>query len=173
MGGYSLGMRQRLGLAAALVHDPELLFLDEPTNGLDPAGILEMRGLLRGLADQGKTIFLSSHILHEVEAVCSDVVILHQGTVRLQGAVAELLANTDAWRLRVSPVERAVALAEDAGITAEATPDGDLQVSLPESDVPRLVRLLAGAGVDVYRVAEQGGNLEELFLQWTAEAEAS
>ena len=95
VGGYSLGMRQRLGLAAALVHDPELLFLDEPTNGLDPAGILEMRGLLRGLADQGKTIFLSSHILHEVEAVCSDVVILHQGTVRLQGAVADLLATTD------------------------------------------------------------------------------
>ncbi len=173
VGGYSLGMRQRLGLAAALVHDPELLFLDEPTNGLDPAGILEMRGLLRGLADQGKTIFLSSHILHEVEAVCSDVVILHQGTVRLQGAVADLLASTDAWRLRVTPVAQALALAEDAGIAAEATPDGELQVSLPEAEVPRLVRLLAGAGVDVYRVAEHGGNLEELFLQWTAEAEGT
>jgi len=173
VGGYSLGMRQRLGLAAALVNDPDLLFLDEPTNGLDPAGILDMRGLLRGLAEQGKTIFLSSHILHEVEAVCSDVVILHRGTMRLQGSVAELLGKRDTWRVRVSSAERALEVAHRAGLQASASEDRELEVCIPETAVPGLVRGLVGAGVDVFRVAEHGGSLETLFLQWTSEAEGS
>lgn len=173
VGGYSLGMRQRLGLAAALVNEPELLFLDEPTNGLDPAGILEMRGLLRGLAERGKTIFVSSHILHEVEAVCSDVVILHRGTVRLQGTVAELLGKHDTWRVRVSSAEQALEVAHRAGLQASVSEDGQLEVCIPETAVPGLVRGLVGAGVDVFRVAEHGGSLETLFLQWTSEAEGS
>ena len=173
VGGYSLGMRQRLGLAAALVNDPDLLFLDEPTNGLDPAGILDMRGLLRGLAEQGKTIFLSSHILHEVEAVCSDVMILHRGTMRLQGSVAELLGKHDTWRVRVSSAERALEVAHRAGLQASASEDRELEGCIPETAVPGLVRGLVGAGVDVFRVAEHGGSLETLFLQWTSEAEGS
>ena len=91
--GYSSGMKQRLGLAGALLHRPELLVLDEPTNGLDPAGMREVRDLLRALADQGVTVFLSSHLLHEVEQVCDRVAVLHHGRVVAQGPVAELTAG--------------------------------------------------------------------------------
>ncbi|NPA26931.1 MAG: ABC transporter ATP-binding protein [Chloroflexi bacterium] len=90
---YSTGMKQRLGLAAALLHEPKLLILDEPTNGLDPIGMAEMRRLLRELAAQGVTIFLSSHLLHEVEQICDRVAILHRGRIVAQGPVAELLAQ--------------------------------------------------------------------------------
>ncbi len=91
--GYSTGMKQRLGLAAALLHRPRLLVLDEPTNGLDPVGMAEMRGLLRRLTRQGVTVFLSSHLLHEVEQVCDRVAILHRGRVVAQGPVADLLVG--------------------------------------------------------------------------------
>ncbi len=91
--GYSTGMKQRLGLAAALLHRPRLLVLDEPTNGLDPVGMAEMRRLLRALVEQGVTVFLSSHLLHEVEQVCDRVAILHQGHLVTQGPVADLLAE--------------------------------------------------------------------------------
>src|SRR5206468_1548643 len=88
---YSQGMRQRLGIAAALLHDPQLIILDEPTNGLDPAGQLEIRELIRTLARSGRTIFVSSHLLHEAEQMCDEVAILKQGRVVTSGTVAELL----------------------------------------------------------------------------------
>jgi len=170
--GYSLGMRQRLGLAAALVHRPEMLFLDEPTNGLDPAGTIEVRRLLTELAEGGTTIFLSSHILHEVEAVCSELAILHQGRLRLRGELTELLRQEDCFRLRVSPRDRAQALLVEQGLTLRLAGEDSLDVEVAEADVPALVRSLCGAGVDVYRITEVGGTLEDLFMQWTREAEA-
>lgn len=110
--GYSLGMRQRLGLAAALLHKPALLILDEPTNGLDPAGMREVRELLRGLAADGTTVFLSSHLLHEVEQVCDRVAVLSQGRVVAEGPVRELLQGSSVVRARVSSTAEAVAALE-------------------------------------------------------------
>ncbi len=171
VGGYSLGMRQRLGLAAALVHGPELLFLDEPTNGLDPAGTLEVRRLLRELSAGGTTIFLSSHILHEVQAVCDEVAILHRGRLRLQGRVDALVQSQDRFLLRVQPVDQARTLAQQQGLTVETTAPDTLAVTVPEADLPTLVSALATAGIRIFRVEEAGGNLEALFIQWTQEAE--
>ena len=101
VGGYSHGMKRRLALALALLHDPEILVLDEPANGLDPAGIKEMRDLMKALAAQGKAIFLSSHLLHEVEIICDKVAILKRGTILAQGRVEELLRQTPAIEMMV------------------------------------------------------------------------
>jgi ABC-2 type transport system ATP-binding protein len=111
-GQYSTGMKQRLGIAIAILHQPELLILDEPTNGMDPAGMLEVRNMLRALADGGMTIFLSSHLLHEVEQVCDEVAVLNRGKVVRQGKVSELLGKEQALlRVRVpSPAEAATLL---------------------------------------------------------------
>lgn len=109
--GYSTGMKQRLGLAAALLNNPDLLILDEPTNGLDPAGIQEMRRFIRELVDQhGKTIFLSSHILAEVEHVCDRVAIINKGEIAREGAVRELLASQAQLRVEATPLDKAAAL---------------------------------------------------------------
>lgn len=107
VGSYSLGMRQRLALAAALVHRPELLILDEPTNGLDPVYIREFRELVRSLAQSGVTVFLSSHLLHEVEQMCDRVAILHHGKILAQGPVGQILSSQPVVRICVSPVTAA------------------------------------------------------------------
>ena len=108
---YSTGMKQRLGLAAALLNDPDLVMLDEPTNGLDPTGIQEMRTFIRDLADkQGKTVFLSSHMLGEVEQVCDRVAIINQGRIIREGKVVDLLAAPSQLMVEVEPVERATAV---------------------------------------------------------------
>ena len=169
--GYSLGMKQRLGIASTLVHDPDLLFLDEPTNGLDPAGTQEMRVLLRSLADEGTTIFLSSHLLHEVEATCSRVLILHQGKVRLEGDVASLLRKKTCFYFKVQPVEQAKQHIIHANIKINTSDDFGIEISLDESDIPSLVRLLTTNGVALYRIEERRHSLEELFMQWTTEAQ--
>lgn len=164
--GYSLGMRQRLGLAAALLSDPDLLVLDEPTNGLDPAGMREVRQLIREQATQhGKTVFLSSHLLNEVEQVCDRVAIIHKGEILREGAVADLLADGERLYVEASPLERVQTILQERWKT---TPEGDGLVIPAGRDIaPEIVRLLVAQGIDVYQVNVQRQSLEEFFLNVT------
>ena len=166
--GYSTGMKQRLGLAAALLGDPDLIILDEPTNGLDPAGIQEMRNFVRELVDQhGKTVFLSSHMLNEVEQVCDRVAIIDRGRVVREGAVAELLDAGRTLRVDAAPLDRAAAILRECwAVTADG---GALHVNATHDDTPALVRRLVEGGVDVFEVAPQRRTLEDFFLSVTAQ----
>jgi ABC-2 type transport system ATP-binding protein len=168
--GYSTGMKQRLGLAAALVHRPELILLDEPTNGLDPAGMREVRDLLRQLAADGTTVFLSSHLLHEVEQTCDRVAVLKQGQIVAHGRVGELLGQQQVVRVRVpSPTAARDALVQ-AGIAAsQLRANGTyLEVAgLPGEDI---VRHLAAHDIYPREVISQGSDLEATFLELTKES---
>jgi ABC-2 type transport system ATP-binding protein len=173
---YSLGMRQRLGVARALLGDPELLILDEPTNGLDPAGIHEFRAMIRGLVDEGRTVLLSSHLLDEVEKICDTVAIVDRGQVVVQGSLAELrgarqrilIGATDAGRAQT------LAAAHPAVLSAATTPDGIRVTLLPgrpttaEQAAADLNRRLVEAGVAVHRVEPARASLEERFLEITS-----
>jgi len=161
--GYSTGMKQRLGLAAALLSDPDLLILDEPTNGLDPEGMHEIRQFIRSLADDhGKTIFLSSHLLGEVEQVCDRVAIINLGEIVREGMVSELLEGKSRLRVEASPLDRAAAvLGEHWAVSSNGQ---WLTIDATREDAPHLVRRLVEQGVDVYQVASQRQSLEEFFL---------
>jgi ABC-2 type transport system ATP-binding protein len=164
--GYSTGMRQRLGVAAALLNDPDLVILDEPVNGLDAAGIQEMRALIRGLAvDRGKTVFLSSHLLHEVQQVCDRVAIISQGAIVRESTIADLLRQDDGLRVEASPPDAAeAALATRWAVER----DGDaLIVRATRAEAPELVRRLVGAGAELFRLVPEQRNLEEVFLSIT------
>jgi ABC-2 type transport system ATP-binding protein len=164
VGTYSLGMRQRLGIAQALLGHPRLLILDEPANGLDPAGIREIRELLRSLArEHGMSVFVSSHLLAEIELTCDRVAIIHKGRILREGTVRELISSQRAMEFRVNDLERA---AEILGDTAVVEHDRIL-VPIEESAAPPLVAALTGAGIDVYRVAPNKQTLEEMFLEAT------
>lgn len=166
--GYSTGMRQRLGVAAALLNDPDLVILDEPANGLDAAGIGEMRALIQGLArDAGKTVFLSSHLLHEVEQVCDRVAIVDKGRVVREAAMGDL-TRSDAVVIEVETP--GAALAALAGRWPAAVEDGRLTVQAGRADIPALVQALVGAGVPVFGVAADRRSLESAFLSITNEA---
>ena len=169
VGTYSLGMKQRLGIAAALLTDPELLILDEPTNGLDPAGILEMRALLTQLTAEGKTVLVSSHQLGEVERVCSEVIILQAGKKRFQGPLGALLEEGRRFRFRASPIARAVevftAQALDPKVEADA-----IAVATERAAIPAISRALIQAGVDLFGIEEQQASLERRFLELTGGA---
>jgi ABC-2 type transport system ATP-binding protein len=163
--GYSLGMRQRLGIAHALLGDPQVLVLDEPANGLDPEGIVWMRGLLRDFADRAGTVLLSSHLLREVEAVADHLVVIGRGRIVAQGAKADLLAasGTLARALEPGALERAL---EAAGLAATAGPDGALLV---DAGAEAVGRAAAAAGVVLLELRPaDGAGLEELFLTLTA-----
>ena len=169
VGGYSLGMRQRLSVAAALLGEPALLVLDEPANGLDPEGIRWLRNFLRSFADGGGTVFVSSHVLAEVSQLADEVVIIHRGKLVAHQPVVELIAQAaGATRVR-SP--RAAALLERlraAGIDAEA--DGErLAVHAPPE---RVGDLAAEAGIPLHELVADTGSLEEAFLELTAEPQA-
>jgi len=161
--GYSTGMKQRLGLAAALLGDPDLLILDEPTNGLDPSGMHEIRTFIRKLADeQGKTVFLSSHLLGEVEQVCDRVAIINLGEIVREGAVEELLAGKSTLRVEAQPLQRAAdVLRAHWPVSVNET---WLTVSARRAESPQVIRQLVAAGVDVYQVTGQRQTLEEYFL---------
>jgi len=161
--GYSTGMKQRLGLAAALLSDPDLLILDEPTNGLDPEGMHEIRQFIRSLADDhGKTIFLSSHLLGEVEQVCDRVAIINLGEIVREGMVSDLLEGKARLRVEASPLDRAAAvLGEHWAVSSNGQ---WLTIDATREDAPHLVRRLVEQGVDVYQVASQRQSLEEFFL---------
>jgi len=164
VGGYSLGMRQRLGIAQALLGDPRVLILDEPANGLDPEGIVWMRRLLADFADGGGTVLLSSHLLHEVEAVADRLVVISGGRVVARGGMAELLA-TAGTRVRAeepAALQRALAA---AGIAARPASDGDALVA--ESGSREIGRAAAAAGVVLLELRPAAG-VEELFMALTA-----
>ncbi len=163
---YSLGMRQRLGVAQALIADPKLLVLDEPTNGLDPAGIREFRELVRALAAEGLAVFVSSHLLSEVEQMCDRVAVLQQGRVIAEASVAELRARAGSLLLRVSRWDEAASWLRARGFDVEGK-DGRLVVArLDDARVASLLRDLVAAGFDVYEAARTGG-LEQSFLALT------
>jgi ABC-2 type transport system ATP-binding protein len=168
VGNYSLGMRQRLGIAAALIGDPSVLILDEPANGLDPAGIRWMRDLLRDYADHGGTVLLSSHLLSEVELIADDIVMIGQGRIVSQGSKAELLAaaGTVVRAADFDALRRALAA---AGLTSTASEDGSLRT---EADPALVGRAAYDGGVVLteLRAADSGG-LEEMFLELTADTQ--
>jgi ABC-2 type transport system ATP-binding protein len=166
---YSLGMRQRLGLAHALLGDPQVLILDEPANGLDPPGMRWMRELLRDFADRGGTVLLSSHLLHEVEALADRLVIIDVGRIVAEGSRSELLAG--AGTLVIAPDEAALRAALDAAnLPARPARDGGFIVDAEHEDVGRAA--LAG-GVVLSRIGPSGGSgLEQLFFDLTNPLEA-
>ncbi len=176
---YSLGMRQRLGVARCLLGDPELLILDEPLNGLDPAGILEMRGLIRQFVEEGRTVLLSSHLLDEVEKTCDLAAIVDDGRVIAQGTIAELTQGGERAIDIVchGPGEVVRLLAAVPGVTRAADHDGAIRVTLsPEAPVDReivtaLLRRLLAEGVDVERIAPVSSSLEDRFLTMTTRLE--
>ena len=169
VGTYSQGMRQRLGLAAALLGEPELLILDEPTNGLDPAGMREMRLLIRHLADEeGKTVFLSSHLLHEVEQVCNRVLILNKGQVIAEGSVDELLSQAHGVEMRIDGAERAAAVLANLDWVQGTWHEGEcLRVQAPPERAPDLVAALAAQGLFPFEVRPSTSTLESVFLELT------
>ncbi len=179
VGTYSLGMRQRLGVARCLLCDPELLILDEPVNGLDPAGILEFRNLIRSLVDEGRTVLLSSHLLDEVEKTCDLAAIVDDGRVVAQGTIADLVAG-QAREIDITATPRVRAaglLAAVPTVSRAAEHNGGIRVTLsPEAPVDReivteiLGRLLAD-GIAVERVAPVTSSLEDLFLDMTTRLE--
>jgi ABC-2 type transport system ATP-binding protein len=169
---YSLGMKQRLGIAGALLNDPSLLMLDEPANGLDPAGIVAMRALLRGLASAGKTVFVSSHILPEIQEMAEQVAIINRGTVVRAGRLDELLGGSGQVRVRVidGAIGRATEVLGNAFGAVSPSDNGRsngwLVVRTSQDRVGELNRTLVTAGVDVVGL-EVGSDLEELFLSLT------
>jgi len=169
VGGYSHGMRQRLGIAAALLRSPRLLLLDEPTTGLDPAGMRDMRDLVRRLAGDGITVLLSSHLLGEVEELCNRVAIIQKGRVVYQGALRELLAGAaSGYRLRTPEPDRAraVCLAQ-AGVEKVTSADGEVRFQADEDSVGALSIALGQARIAVTALVPETASLEELFLDLT------
>ena len=161
---YSLGMRQRLGIATALIGDPEVLILDEPANGLDPAGIRWMRDLLRGYADRGGTVLLSSHLLHEIEVIADDIVMIGNGRIVSHGTKTELLhaTGTVVRTADLHALERAL---DALGITGIVSEDGALRTDAEPALVGK-VALEAGVALTELRTADAG--LEDMFLELTA-----
>jgi len=172
VGIYSLGMRQRLGLAGALMGNPELLILDEPTNGLDPAGMQEMRLLIRSIADDlGKTVFLSSHLLHEVEQVCDRVLILNKGKIIAQGQVSELLSQAHMVELRIdSTPEAAKILSGLDWVEAVEFEDDILRVQASPERTKELMAFLASHQHFPVEVRPVVASLERIFLELTNDA---
>lgn len=167
--GYSTGMKQRLGVAAALLNDPELVILDEPSNGLDVSGIGEMRSLIRRLArEERRAVFLCSHLLHEVEQVCDRVAIVDKGRVIREAAMADLLERQGGVRIEATPVDRAQAVLTPRW--PATVKDGVLAVEATREDIPVLVALLVEAGVQVFHVSAERRSLEDAFLSITQEA---
>jgi ABC-2 type transport system ATP-binding protein len=174
VGGYSHGMRQRLGIAAALLRQPRLLLLDEPTTGLDPAGMRDMRDLVRRLAGDGITVLLSSHLLGEVEELCNRVAIVRKGRIVYEGPLTELLATAaSGYRLRTSDPRRArvVCLAQ-AGLDDVRLVDGELRFQADEEAVAALSIALGQARIGVTALVPERASLEELFLGLTEGEEA-
>ncbi len=167
---YSQGMKQRLGIAYALLGEPDLLFLDEPTNGLDPAGMAEVRDLIRRLSTEGRTVLLSSHLLHEVEQVCDRVAILSRGRLIAQGAIRDLLRRRGAVRFSTTDDTKAAgivsALPWVTGVTAE---NGYLTAEAPPERSWELSQALAEQGVSVKEMAPVQVSLERYFLEVTGD----
>ncbi|HEY0417125.1 MAG TPA: ABC transporter ATP-binding protein [Gaiellaceae bacterium] len=174
VGGYSHGMRQRLGIAASLLRDPKLLLLDEPTTGLDPAGMRDMRALVKRLAGEGITILLSSHILAEVEELCNRVAIIRKGRIIYEGRLDELLQSAAGeYRLRTSDQDRARAALLAHGVEGVEHVDGELRFHAEAAEVEALTVVLGRAGIGISALVPHTATLEELFLGMTEQEEAA
>ena len=167
---YSLGMKQRLGVAAALLPNPELCILDEPTNGLDPAGIREMRSVIRGLADRGITVFVSSHLLAEIEAICDHLVMIDSGRIVFQGGVDKLI-GTQQSEIVATPEHPADAPALAALCIAAGRParvaGNDVRVQAPEDWAPELNRQAMAGGITLRALAVDRASLEQAYFAIT------
>jgi ABC-2 type transport system ATP-binding protein len=171
-GGYSLGMRQRLSLAGALLGDPRILVLDEPANGLDPQGIRWLREFLRSLAAEGRTIFISSHVLAEVEQIVDEVVIIHRGKFVVQATTAELVARAAGGiRVRSPQADRLRAALEEAGVKV-ASSEGDL-LTIADATTAQVGEIAAAKGIVLHELVAESSSLEEAFLDLTSQEEVS
>jgi ABC-2 type transport system ATP-binding protein len=165
---YSMGMKQRLGLAIALLNDPDLLILDEPANGLDPAGIVEMRDLLRGLAAEGKTVFISSHVLSEVQQICNRVAIINHGKFIRVAPVHELIDSPGEFAIKVDAPDALVAALKLQPWGQEARVEEGLVIThAPEGRGRNLIAFLVQNGYNPDSVAERQRDLEDIFLSLT------
>ena len=165
---YSTGMKQRLGVAAALLKDPELLILDEPTNGLDPAGMAEMRAFVRALAGGGRTVLLSSHLMGEIEQVCDRVGVIRAGSLVAEGTVEQLRGRA-ALRVRAEPQAEALRLVRGLdGVESATAVDGHLVVAVGGDRAAAVNRSLVEAGIAVSELAPERASLEDVFLELTA-----
>jgi ABC-2 type transport system ATP-binding protein len=163
---YSLGMRQRLGIAHALLGDPQILILDEPANGLDPAGIRWMRGLLKSYAERGGTVLLSSHLLNEVQLIADDIVMIGRGRIVAQGTPEELLSNTGTYFRAVEISQLLEALAA-MGVTANPVGDG----YLTDAEALQVGKVAAANQITLVELRPADGGLEDLFLELTADSQ--
>jgi ABC-2 type transport system ATP-binding protein len=165
---YSLGMRQRLGIAHALLGDPSILILDEPANGLDPAGIHWMRGLLREYADRGGTVLLSSHLLREVEVIADEMILIGRGRIVAQGTKEELLQTSGTYVRAGEPTALIRAL-DEAGIGHKSASDGGLRT---DAEPVQVGKVAAAAGIALVELRPaDGAGLEDMFLQLTADTQ--
>jgi ABC-type multidrug transport system ATPase subunit len=172
-GTYSLGMKQRLGIAAVLLKDPELLIFDEPTNGMDPAGMAEMRPFLRSLGRGNRTVLLSSHLMSEVEQVCDRVGVISRGRLVGEGTVEELRGREGLW-LRAEPLGKAEEVLRSLrGIGQIAQTDGGLRIAVEPAAAPTINRALVQAGIAVSELRPERASLEKVFLELTQEEEAA
>jgi ABC-type multidrug transport system ATPase subunit len=167
---YSQGMRQRLALALALLNDPELLILDEPTNGLDPQGIYEIKNIIKELNREGVTVFLSSHILSEVQEMATRVGVIHRGRLIAEGEVEDLLTFGDRVTLVANPKELVVSVLRGNPIVKDFAEDGDkFLIHINKEDVSKLNKELVNAGIDVFALIPIRSTLEDFFISITGE----
>ena len=171
---YSLGMKQRLGLAFALLGDPEVLFLDEPTNGMDPAGMAEVRELVRQLCADGRTVLLASHLLNEVEQMCDSVLIMSNGTLITQGDVPDILRAGDQVRLKTTDDAQAVSILSALKWVRDVRMEGgEVVVSAPSERSAEISTVLGRSGVYVVETNSGRGGLERYFLEVTGDEAGS
>ncbi|MER5637665.1 ABC transporter ATP-binding protein [Kitasatospora sp. NPDC002227] len=168
--GFSLGMGQRLGIASALLGDPEILMFDEPVNGLDPEGILWIRNLMKGLAAEGRTVFVSSHLMSEMALTADHLVVIGKGRLLANLSMAEFIKQNSrsAVRIRTPHVEQLLTALATAGLRATATPDGAYEIE--DGDLVHLGDLAAGHGITLHELSPQQASLEEAFMQMTADS---
>ncbi|MFF5175499.1 ABC transporter ATP-binding protein [Micromonospora sp. NPDC000089] len=167
--GYSLGMKQRLGIAAAMLGDPRVLILDEPANGLDPEGIRWMRGFLKGLAQEGRTVLVSSHLLSEMQLLADDVVIIAAGQLIRQGPVDQVMGSmTSGGQVRVRTPQAPELTAALAAQSATVTPDEHGALLVAGADAPTVGRVALAAGVELHELTTERPDLERVFLELTA-----
>jgi ABC-type multidrug transport system ATPase subunit len=171
-GTYSLGMKQRLGIAAALLKDPELLILDEPTNGMDPAGMAEMRSFIRDLGRERRTVLLSSHLMTEVEQICDRVGVISQGQLVGEGTVDELRGRESLWVRAEPPAEAERVLGTLQAVEQVARIDGGLRIAADPAAAPAINRALVEAGISVAELRPERASLEKVFLALTQDEAA-
>ncbi|MBR9989512.1 MAG: ABC transporter ATP-binding protein [Gemmatimonadetes bacterium] len=168
---YSLGMKQRLAIAGAMIGDPELVILDEPANGLDPEGMREIRDIIRGMADNGRTIFVSSHLLNEVERTCTHVAIIKNGRIVHQGSIAELTARHALALVRAPDTAALIAAARSYPAAVNVHQEGDdVLVELQDDDLAALNQFLGSRGVYLTFLAPRNVSLEDVFMELTTDA---